>query len=276
MNHWVGFPYLYAHFRSDSDDSPVVNIDQASNLLKTLLPAGASSSDTSLLDFYSAYYMDSVYNDVWSTHSELMIEWFGTLHRNAFPFPDHINPNDALRKFSHRPHLVRLLAVVGFAPNRIYSSIYSWESPLLALLRGIFLYHDDAVEELSKLEYCIDNLTTLIQLGADIHHIFIPPRWMFDKSMFEGPFFITHVATPAIYAITHGIDEVFETALRRCGNNPADVYAEDGRRCREFLRLQGAKSSAVQIEEDIGGQRSGQLRVRKPYADDSQKSQEIG
>lgn len=77
------------------------------------------------------------------------------------------------------------------------------------------------------------------------------------------------VFSPTIFARKFGIEAQWETALRACGYNPAEVYAKDECRRREFLRFHRAKSSAVDVEEVVGDGTHLRMRTRKLLDDES-------
>ena len=86
------------------------------------------------------------------------------------------------------------------------------------------------------------NLADLIRLGANLYEIGRFPMKLATKEP-EG-------TTPSRYALSMGVNKVWETALRKAGYNPEEVYAEDERRFREYVRHHGGVTNAVELQEN--------------------------
>lgn len=93
----------------------------------------------------------------------------------------------------------------------------------------------------------LNNLVNLIATGADIYDVhWVDEDWIKD---FEDGVLMS----PTVYAKESGLMPVWKYALYQAGYNPDLVILEDKRNRQEFRRLHGAKSSAVEMSEDISG-----------------------
>jgi hypothetical protein len=101
----------------------------------------------------------------------------------------------------------------------------------------------------------MDNLIGMISGGADIYDMeWATEEWIDDVDH-------DRVMSPTAYAKAMDLMPVWRYALQRAGYNPDDVILEDEKRRREFQRLHGAASSAVEIEEDTTGSTLRKRRV---------------
>ncbi|KAH7191787.1 uncharacterized protein B0J16DRAFT_331768 [Fusarium flagelliforme] len=91
--------------------------------------------------------------------------------------------------------------------------------------------------------FATDNLITMISQGANVYNM----EW-------AGEDWINYVdadgvMSPTAYAKLWNIVPIWRYALKRAGYDPDEVFLEDERRRREFRRLHGATSSAVEMED---------------------------
>ena len=171
-----------------------------------------------------------------------------------------------------RSHLmVRFLVALGFQPH-----ICSPEAgilkvrcgPLMHLLifigsrRHVYVpsFGDLHSYNPKSVKNIIENLSSLIIFRANIHEI-IPATGLLrtgeDKNLPPA------ITTPSMYALSEGMNSIWEDALRRSGYDPGEVYAEDERRVREFTQRQGGSSSAMEVEGEDDQQKR-ILRRRRP------------
>jgi hypothetical protein len=100
--------------------------------------------------------------------------------------------------------------------------------------------------------WCLVEL--LIRKGADIYYM----------HLHEGADNWWNIWTPTAYAIGWKVEEEWCAALRAYGYDPYEVYEEDERRRKDFIKLRGAKRTGVEVEELSSPSAVG-LRQRKPY-----------
>lgn len=104
------------------------------------------------------------------------------------------------------------------------------------LYQGLYSFH------FSGSKYVMDNLIDIISSGADIYDVELAHERWIDAVDDDG------VMSPTAYAKANGFASVWKYALRQAGYDPDVVFLEDERRRREFRRLHGATSSAVEME----------------------------
>ena len=88
----------------------------------------------------------------------------------------------------------------------------------------------------------MNNLIDLISSGADIYDTELADESLIDAADEDG------LISPTIIAEVAKVVPLWRHALREAGYNPDEVFLEDERRRREFRRLHGANSSAVEME----------------------------
>ena len=236
-----------------------VSVDCAFDVLRCLISAGASIEGCKCDD-------ENIQAGILATGDfELLREWFSILSRNGFSVTDHVDLVQTLRCI--KPHLVQDLVSLGLAPNGNPRSANPWDSPLPVCLGMLRKCLSESPRGSRDWECAIDNLVTLVNLGADLYQI-APVNTAKFRRRIARAFPNTPIATPTVLAIALGLEKDWTTVLRRSGLDPDEVYAKDERRRREFLRLQGANSSAVQIEEDSYHEQSVRQRQRTHGASD--------
>lgn len=104
------------------------------------------------------------------------------------------------------------------------------------LYHGLYCFQD------SDSDFNMDNLVNMIGHGADIFDM----EWANDDWL--GKVADDGVMTPTAYAKATGCARLWRYALNKAGYDPDEVFLEDERRRREFRRLHGATSSAVEME----------------------------
>ena len=104
------------------------------------------------------------------------------------------------------------------------------------LYQGLYSFH------FSGSDYVVDNLINIISSGADIYYMELAHEYWMNAVDDDG------VMSPTAYSKANGFTSLWRHALQQAGYNPDLVFLEDERRRREFRRLHGATSSAVEME----------------------------
>ena len=196
-------------------------------------------------------------------------EWLDVLQRYGFCLEEHVDVFTRIsRDSSTNPRIIDEYSFWGVDITRSYSRDQNdWKSFLFVLLGSLFLFHIARTGSSPEPEpkNFVSNLASLVRLGADIYQIVTPPPGAFIEEIWF-PDLYTPVITPTLYAITRGLEQHWRMILRSCGFDPAEVFAEDERRRREFQLRRGASSSAVEIEMDTAQQEERTIRRRIPKA----------
>jgi hypothetical protein len=156
-------------------------------------------------------------------------------------------------------NLLDVLFEIGLDPNFLSGN---YVRPLLiCALSGVsgvktrnqegMLTSDDGTSRNAPI-WCLVEL--LVRKGADVYYMHLhkcADNWW-------------DIPTPTAYAILWKVEEEWRAALRACGHDPDQVYEEDERRRKDFIKLRGAKRTGVEVEELSSPSGLG-LRQRKPY-----------
>lgn len=142
---------------------------------------------------------------------------------------------------------------IGLDPNsRSVFGSGDMNTPIIEALYSLSLHMGT-----HEAQVIIDSLAMLIRKGADIYDVHWADNAWYD-AVEDG------VMTPTAYARAMDDDLValWETALRRAGLNPLEVFAEDARRRREFLKTQGALIYSIDLDDGLD---SGDMRLRRTH-----------
>ena len=220
------------------------------DLLNTFIQAGADIED-SVLHLYLVDQNErgrTIY--AYSPFPNELAEWSGMLRRHGKDIK-----NDIYSSLNVSETLVPIefFLACGIEPNHDEDP---WNSLIFLLLYRAVKYFDKGESENAK------HLSDLISAGADVYTIACKEHAI-DDVFPDSP-----IVTPTMYAIDRDIESVWKLALRKAGFDPAEVYAEDERRRREFLRRQGATASAVEYEHLVEEEPLLRLRKRRVYDGD--------
>lgn len=105
------------------------------------------------------------------------------------------------------------------------------------------LYHGLYCFQVSNSKLLMDNLISMIRHGAEIYDMEWAGEGWLNKVADDGVMSIT------AYAKATDCAPFWRHALKHAGYDPDDVFLEDERRRREFRKLHGAASSAVEVED---------------------------
>jgi hypothetical protein len=156
-------------------------------------------------------------------------------------------------------HLLDVLLEAGLDPN--FLSGQHSRPLLIRALSGVsgvktrnqegMLTSDDGTSRNAPI-WCLVEL--LVRKGADVYYM----------HLHKGADNWWDILTPTAYAILWKVEEEWRATLRACGHDPDQVYEEDERRRKDFIKLRGAKRTGVEVEELSSPSGLG-LRQRKPY-----------
>ncbi|KAF4446295.1 ankyrin repeat protein [Fusarium austroafricanum] len=134
------------------------------------------------------------------------------------------------------PSEITLLALQALGLKTDYQghSFPSGNSVIYMALRAF----DDP---LGPLDALMNNLVSLILNGANIYDI----QWGSGSGWYEED----GIVSPTLFAEGLGLMKLWMEALEAAGYDPEEVVLEDIRRCQEFRRLHGARSSGVEVSQ---------------------------
>jgi hypothetical protein len=195
-----------------------------------------------------------VKGNIFPNDLEKVAEWYALLRRNGKSIEEEIRSSDVICGELYVP----MLLACGLDAN--YTFPRDPRTLTFLILRRIKLYsrgyHARSIRS--------RDLVDLLSAGADVYAII----WIETEGLIWETFPKSQIATPTLYAIHYGIGEYWKGALREAGFDPAEVYAEDARRRREFRRLNGATASEVECKEQCIEESSLRLRRGRVYEDD--------
>ncbi|KAF2115667.1 hypothetical protein BDV96DRAFT_645859 [Lophiotrema nucula] len=159
-------------------------------------------------------------------------------------------------------HVVPALLACGVNPNGAGNA---WAAPVVACMDFLEMHlkgkQPDWLQVSDPGGIFAHSIDALLSAGADVHVIWdwrdYQVWWWKEYEIVVGNLVrldgeemgeIDFLFTPTIYASFTGIEPYWRAALRRNGYDPDEVYAEDDRRRREYVRSHGTTTSAVQLE----------------------------